>query len=97
MDATLDVVGGKWNSAILCLLKERESLRTKEIEEAFPTLSRKVLSQCLKSLENKGVIHRKIETGATVKVTYRLSKYGRSLEEVLDTLCTWGQNHMNKE
>jgi DNA-binding HxlR family transcriptional regulator len=30
------------------------------------------------------------------KVEYELSEYGRSLEGILNSLCTWGEHHIEK-
>lgn len=87
---SLDVLGGKWKTVILCYLKERP-LRYSDLRIVLPRLSDKVLSERLRDLLNVGlIVRRKPGTGREV---YELTPRGRTLSKLLTELYTWGTSH----
>ena len=56
-------------------------------------ISDKTLSTNLKELETDRLIIRTEYPQIPPKVEYSLSDRGRSLMEVLDQLCVWGENN----
>lgn len=94
VEATMDVIGGKWKPIILCNLRH-QSLRTNELKRLIPNISQKVLTQQLRKLEAADIINRKIYNQVPPKVEYSLSEYGQSLSTVLNNLCTWGEMHVD--
>ncbi|ENQ3107235.1 winged helix-turn-helix transcriptional regulator [Bacillus cereus] len=96
IEATLDVVGGKWKVVVLCILLDGTK-RTSEIKRAMPSITQKMLTQQLRELEADGIINRTIYNQVPPKVEYSLSEYGKSLTDVLDCMCDWGQNHIEKK
>ena len=56
-------------------------------------VSDKTLSQNLKELERDGLITRTVYPQIPPKVEYALTERGKSLVEVLDGLCTWGEKN----
>ena len=52
---TLQVLGGKWKTVILCYLKVRP-LRYAELRKLIPKLSDKMLSQRLRELTDAGLV-----------------------------------------
>ncbi|MEH6904659.1 winged helix-turn-helix transcriptional regulator [Neobacillus drentensis] len=95
VEATLEVIGGKWKCVILCHLTHGKK-RTSELKRLMPNITQKMLTQQLRELEEDGVINRFIYNQIPPKVEYELSEYGRSLEVILNLLCTWGENHIEK-
>ena len=95
VEATLEVIGGKWKCVILCHLTH-EKKRTSELKRLMPNITQKMLTQQLRELEEDGVINRIVYNQVPPKVEYELSEYGRSLEGILDSLCAWGENHLTK-
>lgn len=59
-------------------------------------ITQKMLTQQLRELEEDGVINRIVYNQVPPKVEYELSEYGQSLEEILNSLCAWGENHLTK-
>ncbi|MES5896615.1 winged helix-turn-helix transcriptional regulator [Bacillus cereus group sp. RP43] len=96
IEVTLDVVGGKWKVVILCILLDGKK-RTSEIKRAMPSITQKMLTQQLRELESDGIIDRTVYTQIPPKVEYSLSEYGTSLTQVLDNMCEWGKNHIEKK
>ena len=53
-----------------------------------------MLTQQLRELEEDNIIDRKVYQQVPPKVDYSLSEYGRSLSDILDSLCSWGEHHV---
>ncbi|SIT73740.1 winged helix-turn-helix transcriptional regulator [Edaphobacillus lindanitolerans] len=95
VEATLEVIGGKWKCVILCHLTHGKK-RTSELKRLMPNITQKMLTQQLRELEEDGVINRIVYNQVPPKVEYELSEYGQSLEGILNSLCTWGEQHLTK-
>ncbi|MGG2063626.1 winged helix-turn-helix transcriptional regulator [Bacillus sp. S14(2024)] len=95
VEATLEVIGGKWKCVILCHLTHGKK-RTSELKRLMPNITQKMLTQQLRELEEDGVINRIVYNQVPPKVEYELSEYGWSLQDILDSLCTWGERHITK-
>jgi DNA-binding HxlR family transcriptional regulator len=95
VEATLEVIGGKWKCVILCHLTHGKK-RTSELKRLMPNITQKMLTQQLRELEDDGVINRIMYNQIPPKVEYELSEYGLSLKEILDSLCAWGESHITK-
>ena len=52
-----------------------------------------VILYCLMEYERDGLIHRKMYPEVPPRVEYTLTERGRSLMQVLDQLCTWGNEN----
>ncbi|MGE6611200.1 winged helix-turn-helix transcriptional regulator [Peribacillus sp. NPDC076916] len=95
VEATLEVMGGKWKCVILCHLTHGKK-RTSELKRLMPNITQKMLTQQLRELEKDEVINRIVYNQVPPKVEYELSEYGQSLESILSLLCTWGENHITR-
>ncbi|MGG0188171.1 winged helix-turn-helix transcriptional regulator [Bacillus rhizoplanae] len=95
VEATLEVIGGKWKCVILCHLTHGKK-RTSELKRLMPSITQKMLTQQLRELEEDGVINRIVYNQVPPKVEYELSEYGWSLQDILSSLCTWGEKHITK-
>ena len=78
---------------ILYCLMEYEVVRFNELKRYLKRISDKTLSTNLKELETDRLIIRTEYPQIPPKVEYSLSDRGRSLMEVLDQLCVWGENN----
>lgn len=85
----LEIVGERWT-----LLVVRELLcgnyRFNEILHGVPLMSRSLLSQRLKTLEDAGLIERRMRAGSNT-YEYHLTAPGRELQAIVFGLGTWGQ------
>jgi DNA-binding HxlR family transcriptional regulator len=90
----LELVGERWT-----LLVVRELLtgnyRFNELLHGVPLMSRSLLSQRLKSLEEAGIVERGERAGGAVE--YRITAAGRELEPVVLGLGNWGQRWVRKK
>lgn len=96
VEATLDVIGGKWKPIILCHLGSG-AMRTSELCRAIPNVSQRVLTKQLRELEKDGIITRKIYNQVPPKVEYSLTKEGRSLRDILVAMSNWGNERVARE
>ena len=88
---TLSLISGKYKMVILYCLMEFEIVRYNELKRYIGTISHKTLSTSLKELEKDQLINRKEYPQIPPKVEYSLSERGKSLMEILDQLCIWGE------
>ncbi|MCR0327793.1 helix-turn-helix transcriptional regulator [[Clostridium] innocuum] len=92
---TLSLISGKHKMVILYCLMEFEVVRFNELKRYLKKITDKTLSNNLKELESDKLIIRKEYPQIPPKVEYKLSEKGKSLVDVLNQLCVWGEN--NKE
>ncbi|MEC0201559.1 winged helix-turn-helix transcriptional regulator [Paenibacillus lautus] len=96
VEATLEVIGGKWKPVILFHLTFGKR-RNSEFLSLIPQITQKMLTQHLRELEEEGVILRKTYNQVPPKVEYELSEYGWSLKEILHLMCRWGDIHIERK
>lgn len=91
--ATLQLIGGKWKTIILYFLASGRK-RFGEIAVRIPEISRKVLAEQLKELENDGLIIRESHKEVPPRVEYSLTELGKSLYPVFRELEIWGNENV---
>lgn len=96
VEATLEVIGGKWKSVILCHLTHGRK-RTNDLRRLMPNITQKMLTQQLRELEEDGIVNRISYNEVPPRVEYELTEYGWSLKPILDSMCNWGEQHIIKE
>lgn len=87
--ATLKLFATKWKPCIICYLAKK-SMRYNELYRIIPNISRKMLSEHLKELENDALIIRCQCDRKNQHVEYSLSPQGTSLLPLLEHLQNWG-------
>ncbi|AEI44769.1 winged helix-turn-helix transcriptional regulator [Paenibacillus mucilaginosus] len=92
-EATIEVIGGKWKTLILCHLSYGPK-RTSELKKAMPDITQKMLTQQLRELEEDGMILRTVYNQVPLKVVYELTETGESLQSILDQMCEWGEKYI---
>lgn len=95
VEATMDIIGGKWKTIILCHLRHG-MMRTGELRRAIPAITQKMLTQQLRELENDGIVHREVYEQVPPRVEYSLTERGESLNQILSMLCTWGEENIDE-
>ncbi len=93
IEATLDLIGGKYKSIILWHLTNG-TLRFNELSKVIPQATPKMLTQQLRELENDGLVNRVVYPVIPPKVEYSLSEFGKSIIPILDSMCTWGTRYL---
>lgn len=90
---TLSLISGKYKMVILYCLMEFGTVRFNEMRRYLKTVTDKTLSTNLKELEADELIQRIEYPQIPPKVEYSLTERGKSLMEVLDKLCVWGEEN----
>lgn len=89
---TLNVLNGKWKLPIIGSLLFGKK-RFREMERCIPNITARMLSKELKELELNGMVKRTVYDTIPVSVEYELTKSGKSLTMVLDSMAVWGLRH----
>ena len=96
VEATLDVIGGKWKVVILFHLTHEGTLRFAVLRRRIPGVSERMLTQQLRELEEDGIVHREVYPEVPPKVEYSLTEYGKTLRPITEVMCEWGQRHIRR-
>jgi DNA-binding HxlR family transcriptional regulator len=92
--AVLDMLAGKWSVEILYLLATG-TRRYSEILYEVGEISKKTLTQTLRSLEHDGLVVRRVNPRFPTRVAYSLTPLGWSLTEPLIALYEWASQHLS--
>src|ERR1700745_919577 len=93
VEATLDLIDGKWKAVILYHLLN-DTIRFNELRRRLSRITQRMLTRQLRALEAAGLIHREIYAEIPPRVEYSLTTLGRSLEPVVRMLWTWGNDYL---
>ncbi|RRK10832.1 transcriptional regulator [Lactiplantibacillus garii] len=93
VEATLDVIGGKWKPIILCHLGGG-TRRNGELLRLIPEISQRVLTQQLRELEADEIVQRRIYQEVPPRVEYCLTDHGKSLRDILLAMSDWGEQRV---
>lgn len=87
------VIGNKWKLLILRNLLVNPQ-RFTDLLKDVDGISKKVLTENLRSLEDDGIVNRKTYPyEIPIKVEYSLSEMGETLKPIFDVLTNWGNNY----
>jgi DNA-binding HxlR family transcriptional regulator len=96
LEATLQVIGGKWKAVILYYLMHEGTHRFAELRRKIAGISERMLTQQLRELEADDVVRRQVYAEVPPKVEYSLTDYGQTLAPVTRAMCDWGQRHTKR-
>ena len=96
VEATLDLIGGKYKALILWHLSQG-ILRFSELRQVIKGATPKMLTQQLRELEAQDLIHREVFPVVPPKVEYSLTETGRSLMPILIAMRDWGAEYMRRK
>lgn len=88
--SAIDILCRPWTALILGVL-QAGPLRFNELEERTLGLGAKTLSARLKTLEVRGILERRVETGPPIRVQYRLTPKGLAFNHVAAAIEAWGR------
>lgn len=89
----LDQIADKWSVLIIAALGQRP-LRFNEIKNHYDGITQKALTQTLRRLERNGMVDRIVVSTAPVRVEYRITPLGRTLEGPFRALCEWTADYL---
>ena len=93
VETMLLLIGNKWQVLILRDLLMKGTLRFKELQRSIGSISQKVLTSNLRTMEESGLIHREVYAEVPPRVEYSLTPLGLSLKPVLDAMQAWGEGY----
>ena len=89
------VIGTKWKPLIVYVLQNRK-VRFGQIDAYIPLITRKVLTEQLKELEEDGLIIREAFNETPPRVEYSLTKKGLALLPILNSVMAWNDKYESK-
>ena len=89
VETTLMLISDRWKVLIIRDLLEGTK-RFGELKKSVGTISQKVLTSNLRSMEESGLLTRKVYPEVPPRVEYTLTETGYSLKPILDSMVEWG-------
>jgi DNA-binding HxlR family transcriptional regulator len=90
-----DLVGDRWSSILIYVIGG-EVKRYSELQKQVPGVSKKMLTQTLRHLEQAGLVDRKVYAVVPPRTEYRLTPLGTSLLPVIQALADWASTHQTQ-
>lgn len=86
---TVQLIGNKWKILIIRNLLGKKQ-RFTDFVKTIPGISKKVLTDNLRALEEDGLIEREVFAQVPPRVEYSLTPLGKTLEPILTAMREWG-------
>ena len=96
VETTLMLISDRWKVLIIRDLLEGTK-RFGELKKSLGGISQKVLTANLRSMEESGLLSRKVYAEVPPRVEYTLTETGYSLKPVLDSMVEWGISYQEKK
>lgn len=93
VEATADILGGRWKAVILFYLLDGPK-RFNAIRRYLPEVTQRMLTRQLRELELDGIVHREIYKEIPPRVEYSLTEFGTSLGPIIVQMRDWGESYM---
>lgn len=94
---TVQLIGNKWKLLIIRNLIYNDKQRFTDFVKTIPGISKKVLTDDLRALEEDGLIEREVFAEVPPRVEYSLSELGKTLKPILDAMVEWGNAYLQDE
>ena len=95
VETTLLLISDRWKVLIIRDLLDGTK-RFGELKKSIGNVSQKVLTANLRSMEDNGLLTRKVYAEVPPRVEYTLTETGYSLKPILDALSEWGTEYKRK-
>ncbi len=89
----LNRIGGKWKVLVIYAINNRVD-RFSSLQKVIPDISKQMLVNQLRELEEDKIIERIIYAEIPPRVEYKLTSYGKSLMPVIDVIQQWGEKDL---
>ena len=94
VETTLTLISNKWKVLIIRDLLSGTK-RFNELKKSIDSISQKVLTSNLRSMEEDGLLTRKVYPEVPPRVEYTLTDLGYDLKPILDAMLDWGLDYRN--
>ena len=88
-------LGEKWTLLVLYAL-DAEPVRFRELQRRVEGISQRLLTQTLRNLERDGLVHRHAYAEVPLRVEYRLTPLGQSLDTAIAQIRHWAYAHIDE-
>lgn len=95
VETAMLLISNKWKIFVISELLTGTK-RFNELLRGIPSISQKVLTQNLRSMEADGLVTRRVFAEVPPRVEYSLSELGNSLMPVIDALAEWGTRYQKR-
>ena len=95
VEKSFELIGKRWTGLIIYVLMSGPK-RFSEINTIIPDLSKRVLTERMKELEENGVVIRHVVTERPIRTEYLLTKKGTELGKILGPISQWGESWMSE-
>lgn len=92
----LNRLADKWSMLVLATLHANGTMRFNDIHKTLGDISQRMLTVTLRSLENDGMVHRKVYAEIPPRVEYQLTDIGKSFIPHLNNLIEWALENSNQ-
>ena len=89
------LISDRWKVLIIRDLLDGTK-RVGELKKYIGNVSQKVLTANLRSMEDSGLLTRKVYPEVPPRVEYTLTETGYSLKPILDAMVVWGTEYKQK-
>ena len=89
---TVQLIGSKWKLLIIRNLLVRP-WRLNELRKDLAGISQKVLTDSLRSMEQDGIVIRRVYPEVLPRVEYSLSELGESMRPIIQAMEQWGTDY----
>lgn len=89
---TVQLIGSKWKLLIIRNLLVRP-WRFNVLRKDLAGISQKVLTDSLRSMEQDGIVIRRVYPEVPPRVEYSLSELGESMRPIIQALEQWGTDY----
>jgi len=93
---SMAVIGTKWKPIIINAIRKKK-VRFGQLDAIIPLITRKVLTEQLKDLEEDGILLREAFTELPPRVEYSLTQKGLDLLPILEAIIEWNLNYEKKK
>ena len=89
-------IGDKWSLLVLCTLERESAMRFGTLLGSIPDISQKMLTVTLRTLEEDGLVTRRVYPEVPPRVEYSLTDRAVSLLPHVNSLIGWAIEHMEE-
>ncbi|USL40835.1 winged helix-turn-helix transcriptional regulator [Priestia megaterium] len=91
VEKSFELIGKKWTGLIIYVLMSGPK-RFSELNESIPTLSRRLLTERIKELEDHGIVVRNVIPDRPIRSEYSLTQKGTELGKILGPISQWAES-----